>query len=208
MAAALRSRVVRLIKLCFSLPLLWRALVTTSGVGCRSRHPIGSRCFFGDIFGSNSQSKPADSATGPGFEPFELKQYEQMRDDVPRTSAYYQAIEDLVPGKVVLDIGTGALALLALHCVRAGARKVYAVEADAEAAEVARRSIEEAGFQDSVTLLVGKSEDIELPEKVDIAVHELFGEIVSREGVARILRGSRRWALKRCADAATQELPV
>ena len=36
--------------------------------------------------------------------------YTGMRDDVARTSAYRQAIIEAAPGKVVVDLGTGALA--------------------------------------------------------------------------------------------------
>ena len=47
--------------------------------------------------------------------------YTGMRDDVARTEAYRRAIAAAVPGKVVLDLGTGALALLAIMAARAGA---------------------------------------------------------------------------------------
>ena len=41
--------------------------------------------------------------------------YTGMRDDVDRTEAYRRAIVEAAPGKVVMDLGTGALALLAMY---------------------------------------------------------------------------------------------
>ena len=67
--------------------------------------------------------------------------YAKMRDDGERTSAYARAIAAAAPGKVCLDVGTGALALLALLAAKAGAKHVYAVEANAEAAEAARATV-------------------------------------------------------------------
>jgi protein arginine N-methyltransferase 1 len=56
-----------------------------------------------------------------------------MRDDVVRTEAYRRALQNVVRDKTVVDIGTGALALLAIFAAEAGARKVYAIEANVEA---------------------------------------------------------------------------
>jgi hypothetical protein len=50
--------------------------------------------------------------------------YAKMRDDTSRTEAYRRAIHTHARGKVVLDIGTGALALLAIMAAEAGASKV------------------------------------------------------------------------------------
>ena len=110
--------------------------------------------------------------------------YAKMRDDGERTSAYARAIAAAAPGKVCLDVGTGALALLALLAAKAGAKHVYAVEANAEAAEAARATVAAAGFADKITILDGYSTDVRLPEPVDLLLHEIFGEVVGAEGVA------------------------
>lgn len=114
--------------------------------------------------------------------------YCEMRDDHARTTAYYHAIDALAPGKVVLDLGTGALALLALRCARAGAAHVYAVEAETDHAQLAARAVLEAGLQHRITVLQGLSQEVLLPRRVDLVVHELIGELASREGVAATLR--------------------
>ena len=57
-----------------------------------------------------------------------LPEHEEMLSDTVRVNAYHQGIHDNVkPGDVVLDLGTGT-GLLALMASRAGAAKVYAVE--------------------------------------------------------------------------------
>ena len=54
-----------------------------------------------------------------------------MMEDHKRTGAYYQAVmanKRQFQGKVVLDVGTGS-GILAIFAAKAGASKVYAVEA-------------------------------------------------------------------------------
>ncbi|CAE8605945.1 unnamed protein product [Polarella glacialis] len=149
---------------------------------------------------------------------FQNEQYLQFEADSSRTSAYYHAIDELVPGRVVLDLGTGALALLALRCARAGARHVYAVEASPDVAQMARHAVAAAGYAEQVTVLTGRSQELDLPQQVDVVVHELFGEIASSEGVAHALRdalarhvckrslGRRAWSIP--SRAATWATPV
>ena len=65
-----------------------------------------------------------------GLEDWAVKDYEAMRDDVPRTESFARAIERRLKGReaTVLDIGTGPFALLAVIAAKAGAKKVYAIE--------------------------------------------------------------------------------
>jgi hypothetical protein len=69
-----------------------------------------------------------------------------MRDDHARTGAYREAITAAAQGKVIIDLGTGALALLAIFAAEAGAKHVYAIEVQPVAAAAARRTINEAGL--------------------------------------------------------------
>ena len=76
--------------------------------------------------------------------PFTIDDYTRLVDDEVRTAGFRMAIERRLrhrPESVVLDIGTGPFALLALFAAQSGARKVYAVEASATAAEQARATV-------------------------------------------------------------------
>ena len=76
--------------------------------------------------------------------PFTIDDYTRLVDDEVRTAGFRMAIERRLrhrPESVVLDIGTGPFALLALFAAQLGARKVYAVEASATAAEQARATV-------------------------------------------------------------------
>ena len=145
---------------------------------------------------SNDAATAAVDATPRGqCERYSDETYAKMRDDEARTAAYDRAIALHSKGRTVLDIGTGALALLALSAARAGASHVYAVEANAAAAAAARDAISAAGFADKITLLEGYSTDVALPERVDLLVHEIIGEVAGAEGVGRAI-----------ADAAARHL--
>ena len=66
---------------------------------------------------------------------------------------------------VVLDVGTGPFALLAIAAAKAGAKKVYAVEATPEVAELARNEIRKQGIPDGVI------------EVLEVALHLLCGPL-------------------------------
>eukprot|EP01065_Artemidia_motanka_P012842 TRINITY_DN17092_c0_g1_i1.p1 TRINITY_DN17092_c0_g1~~TRINITY_DN17092_c0_g1_i1.p1 ORF type:complete len:1065 (+),score=273.60 TRINITY_DN17092_c0_g1_i1:51-3197(+) len=127
---------------------------------------------------------------------FTLESYERMRDDLDRTGGYHAAIRRECPGKVVLEIGTGPFALLALFAAEAGAAKVYAVEACKEHAESARRKVAEAGYADRVEVIAGISCDVELPQRCDVVIHELIGVLASEEGVVEAIADARQRLLK------------
>ncbi|CAE7216686.1 PRMT6 [Symbiodinium sp. CCMP2592] len=130
------------------------------------------------------------------FAVFSAGDYEAMKLDSSRTNAFYKAIDDLCPDRVVLDLGTGATALLAIRAAQAGAKRVYAVEVSESSAQRAAESIEAAGFSSKVSLLLGDSKELNLPEPVDVIVHEILGEIASREGVVPSLSDARQRHLR------------
>eukprot|EP00466_Bigelowiella_natans_P002048 jgi/Bigna1/80209/fgenesh1_pg.68_\ len=115
---------------------------------------------------------------------FNEDSYIRMRHDYQRVAAYSEAIKRKAKGRTVLDIGTGAEALLAVLCAKAGAKKVYAIEANSVSAEKAKKVVKEEGLEHVISVIEGYSSDIEsIPEECDLVVHEIIGEIGSKEGV-------------------------
>ncbi|CAE8625490.1 unnamed protein product [Polarella glacialis] len=101
-----------------------------------------------------------------------------------------------------MDIGTGPFALFALAAVRAGAKKVYAIEANPEAAERARNFVSRqddipAG---SVEVIEGFTTAITLPEKVDLVIAEIVGALASEENMITTMRDAQERHMKTPKD--------
>jgi len=103
----------------------------------------------------------------------------------------------------VLDLGTGPYALLALQAARAGARVVYAVEADPAVATLAEAAVAAAGFSSVVTVLRGRSTDVTLPERVDLVLAEIVGSVASEEGALASVRDAQLRHCKAPHDASS-----
>ncbi|GAB4816191.1 hypothetical protein N2152v2_003237 [Parachlorella kessleri] len=107
-----------------------------------------------------------------------------MLEDHKRTGAYYNAClqnRRQFAGKVVLDVGTGS-GILAIFAAKAGARKVYAVEATSMA-QHAKQLVTAQGLDGVVEVIQGTIESVELPEKVDVIISEWMGYFLLRESM-------------------------
>jgi len=124
--------------------------------------------------------------------------YELMETDEARNRPYRDAISEAVRDRIVLELGTGRKALWAIYCARAGAKRVYAVEANKRAYEDSLDCVRSQGLG-NVTVLHGFSDRIELPERCDVLVHDLVGDIGSSEGMIPFIADAKRRLLK--ADA-------
>jgi protein arginine N-methyltransferase 1 len=138
--------------------------------------------------------------TGPRFALFpSMGEYRVYDDHVydafdacdDRHRAYRDAIRAAAPGKVVLDIGTGRDALWAIEAAHAGARHVYAIEADPHFATRAVSAVESAGLADRVTVLPGLSTGQALPTRAEVCVSEIVGNIATAEGAIPVLNDAR-----------------
>ena len=105
---------------------------------------------------------------------YSVLSYGRMAVDAVRMDAYSRAIERTVrPGSIVVDLGcgTGIMSLLAL---RAGARRVHAVEMD-PAVWLARDLARANGFGDKLVVHHGSSFDLTLDEPADVVLGDLRG---------------------------------
>ncbi|GAA5906701.1 uncharacterized protein JCM6883_004560 [Sporobolomyces salmoneus] len=132
--------------------------------------------------GKEEERKDGEAAHKDDAHYFESYQYndihEIMLKDAVRTNAYrdfilHPANAPVIKDKIVLDVGCGT-GILSMFAAKAGAKKVYAVDAS-NVAYKAMRNIKANGFQDVIQVIKGKVEEIELPEKVDVIISEWMG---------------------------------
>ena len=118
--------------------------------------------------------------------------YFALSSDELRNQIYRQSVARCVAGRVVLEIGTGAEAVLARMCAEEGARKVYAIEILEESYRKAKALVNELGLSDKIIIIYGDATKISLPEPVDVCVSEIVGAIGGSEAAAYILNEVRR----------------
>merc|ERR1711992_428323 len=103
--------------------------------------------------------------------------HEEMLKDEVRTLTYRNSMyhnKHLFKNKIVLDVGCGT-GILSMFAAKAGAKAVYGVDMSG-IVEQAREIVKRNGFEDKVTLIRGKIEEIVLPvPKVDIIISEWMG---------------------------------
>ena len=117
----------------------------------------------------------------------------KMLNDRVRTESFLAGIRRVVrPGDVVVDLGTGT-GVLAMAAARAGARHVYAIEESGIAA-AAEALFEANGLADRISLLRGRSTEIDLPERGDVLISEMIGDDPLGERILEVTRDAvTRW---------------
>lgn len=113
--------------------------------------------------------------------------HDLMLRDRLRMNAYRKAIFETVrPGDLVLDLGTGT-GILAQWALEAGARRVFGIDLNAAILDRAVARIRRAGLADRFTPIHRVSFDVELPERVDVLISEIIGNLADNEDFQPIL---------------------
>jgi protein arginine N-methyltransferase 1 len=99
----------------------------------------------------------------------------------------------LFAGKIVLDVGCGT-GILCMFAVKAGAKHVYGIDCS-NIIDQAKQIVSDNGMADSITLIKGKVEEVDLPvPKVDIIISEWMGYCLLYESMMdTVLFARDRW---------------
>ena len=115
--------------------------------------------------------------------------------DPLRLALYETAVaKSISVGDSVADLGCGT-GILGLLCLRAGASRVYAIDSTAMI-EVARQSLERAGWGEHAKFIHGKAHQVELPEKVDMVICDQVGYFGFDYGIVQSMQDARQRFLK------------
>lgn len=94
--------------------------------------------------------------------------------DEQRCHSYATAISRAIkPGDVVIDFGCG-LGIWSMIAAKAGASRVYAIEAVDDMADMAKALIAENNLSDRIAVIHANAESVDLPEKADCLISELM----------------------------------
>ena len=119
--------------------------------------------------------------------------HQSMLADSARTESLQKAIAAAVsPGDLVLDLGCGT-GILSFFALRAGARRVYAVELG-RVIELAKTISAANDFGSDIVFLRKEFSEVELPERVDLLITETIGNFGLEEGIlGTVIEARRRW---------------
>ncbi|KAK8395600.1 hypothetical protein O3P69_005599 [Scylla paramamosain] len=123
-----------------------------------------------------------------------LSQQQNMMQDYIRTGTYQRAILSNMSDfrdKIVLDVGAGS-GILSFFAAQAGARKVYAVEASSMA-QHCEMLVRANNLQDTIQVIAGKIEEIELPDMVDMIISEPMGYMLYNERMLETYLHAKKW---------------
>ncbi len=115
--------------------------------------------------------------------------------DPVRLERFRVAIANAIrQGDRVADVGCGS-GILGLLCLREGANFVYAIDSSAMI-EVARESLVRAGMGNKASFIREQSEQVNLPEAVDVVICDHVGYFGFDYGIVQFIEDARRRFLK------------
>ena len=119
-----------------------------------------------------------------------------MMADPVRMQAYQRAIQATCPGKTVCEIGVG-LGPLSLMALQVGAERVYGIEVNKDAMDVATAVLASHGFGPERFIPIrGLSTRIGLPEKVDVILSETLDSTGFGENTGTYMEDAKERFLK------------
>ena len=125
-----------------------------------------------------------------------INHYQNLMADPVRMNAYHEAIRRTCRGKIVCEVGVG-LGPISLMALKAGAERVYGIEMDGAALEVAIRVLRDNGYDESRFIPIhGMSHRVDLPERVDVVLSEILNSVAFGENALFFLEDARRRFLK------------
>lgn len=111
--------------------------------------------------------------------------------DPTRLARFKAAISKVIqPGDRIADVGCGS-GVLGLLCLQAGATHVEAIDST-DAIEIARESFARAGWALQTHCIRGHSFQVELPEKVEVAICDHVGYFGFDYGLIETMADARR----------------
>jgi SAM-dependent methyltransferase len=127
---------------------------------------------------------------------YSIRDYLAMMQDPVRIEPYRKAIAARVTrDDIVLDLGAGQ-GIMSFLALQAGARKVYAVERDPIINLVRQVAQENNIGIDRLVCIQADSERVELPEPVDLIVHDIRGSLPVSGSNLRLVVDARSRFLK------------
>ena len=118
-----------------------------------------------------------------------------LLEDSVRVAAYKKAIFKTVKsGMTVVEVGVGT-GILSEWALEAGAKTVYGIEANKEILHIAQDNLKPFGGK--FVPILGWSHNVSLPEKVDLLLSEILGNIMDNENCVPILFDAQKRFLKK-----------
>lgn len=112
-----------------------------------------------------------------------------MINDVARNQFWSDVIRDVVPGKKVVDIGSGT-GFMAVLAIQHGAEHVYAVEQDFWRYQLVKHVVHELGLEDKITCINADVTKLAFPSD-HVCIAELIGSKIFEESLLDV----QRWAV-------------
>merc|ERR1711935_179057 len=148
-----------------------------------------------NIKDSKTDDSKTNGAAGAGGDAAVKPEEMTSKDYYFDSYAHFGIHEEMLKDKVLLDVGCGT-GILSMFAAKAGAKKVIGIEMSS-IVEYAQKIVKANHLENTVTIIKGKVEEVELPEgieKVDIIISEWMGYCLLYESMLQTVLFARdKW---------------